>query len=555
MREVETIVGLLAVVVVLVMLARRLDIPYPIPLVLGGLTLGFVPGLPRVSMPPELVLLVFLPPLLYSESLTLSWRDFRANLRPIGMLSIGLVAVTTVLVAATAHAVVPGLPWAAAFVLGAIVAPTDEVAVAAVAERLPIPRRLLLIIEAESLVNDAISLVLYRLAAVAVVSGAFSWVSGGGQFLLASVGGVGVGLLVGFGVGRLRRRLTPDPLVENTISLLTPFLAYLPAETLHVSGVLAVVATGLYLGRQGPRFITSATRLQAAGLWGMIDFLLNSLLFILLGLQLRPILGRLAGRPWTALVSEAALVSLCVVVTRIAWVFPAAILPRLLSRRLRASDPMPSWRQMAVVAWTGIRGGISLAAALALPLVTDRGAAFPQRDMLIFLTFAVILSTLVVQGLSLPVLIRRLGLKEDDGVGREEADARLRTSRAGLARLDRMAEAEDLPQEIVDDLRAHLTNRTRRLEARTLGDANEAYEARAGAYRRLRQEILRAERETVVGLRDGSAISDDVMRRLLRALDLEEQRLTLEEEDELEENELEEDEAEEDGLGEEGKAG
>ena len=532
MREVETVVLLLAVVVVLVMLARRLNIPYPIPLVLGGLALGFVPGLPHVAMPPDLVLLVFLPPLLYSESLTLSWRDFRANLRPIGMLSIGLVAMTTVLVAVTAHAIVPGLPWAAAFVLGAIVAPTDEVAVSAIAERLPMPHRLLTIIEGESLVNDAVSLVLYRLATAAVVTGAFSWLSGGLGFLLASAGGIGIGLAVGTGVAWIRRRLRPDPLIENTISLLTPFVAYLPAETVHVSGVLAVVATGLYLGRQGPRFVTSATRLQAGALWRMIDFLLNSLLFILLGLQLRSILDRLAGHPWTALVTEAALLSVCVILARIAWVVPANCLPRLLARRGRARDASLPWQQTVVIAWTGIRGGISLAAALAIPLTTGGGTAFPQRDMLIFLTFAVILSTLVVQGLSLPALIRRLGMKEDDLAGREEADARLQASRAGLARLNQMAEAEDLPEEIVSDLREHITNRTQRFEARTRGDANEDYEARAATYRRLRHEIVNAERKTVVSLRDASAISDAVMRRLQRALDLEEQRLATEEESE-----------------------
>ena len=532
MREVETIVGLLTVVVVLVMLARRLNVSYPIPLVLGGLALGFVPGLPRVTMPPDLVLLVFLPPLLYSESLSLSWRDFRANLRPISLLSIGLVAMTTVLVAATAHAVVPGLPWAAAFVLGAIVAPTDEVAVAAVAEHLPIPRRLLIIIEAESLVNDAISLVLYRLAAAAVVTGAFSWLSGGLQFILASVGGVGFGLAVGFGVNRLRRRLAPDPLTENTISLLTPFLAYLPAESLHVSGVLAVVATGLYLGRQGPRFITSATRLQGGALWRMIDFLLNSLLFILLGLQLHPILSRLSGRSWTTLASEAALVCLCVILSRIVWVIPSAYLPRLLSRRLREQAPLPSWQQIAVVAWTGIRGGVSLAAALAIPLLTNRGTPFPQRDMLIFLTFAVILTTLVLQGGTLPLLIKRLDLKEDDLVSREETDARLRAARAGLDRLNQIAASEEVPEEIVADLREHVTNRMERYEARTQGSANKEYETRATIYRRLRKEILMAERETVVGLRDASAISDDVMLRLQRMLDLEEQRLALEEEGE-----------------------
>ena len=529
MREVEIIVGLLAAVAVLVMLARRLDIPYPIPLVLGGLALGFVPGLPPVAMPPDLVLLVFLPPLLYSEALTLSWRDIKANLRPIGLLSIGLVAVTAVLVAVTAHAVVPGLPWAAAFVLGAIVAPTDEVAVAAIAEQLPIPHRLLVILESESLVNDAISLVLYRLAATAVVVGTFSWLSGSFQFLLASFGGVGIGLAVGAAVSWGRRRLAPDPLIENTISLLTPFLAYLPAEALNVSGVLAVVTTGLYIGRQVPRFVTSGTRLQTVGMWRMIDFLLNSLLFILLGLQLHPILNRLTDRPGSTLLLDAAAVSLCVIVTRIIWVTVESTLPRLLSRR--ALRTAPTWKEATVVGWTGIRGGISLAAALAIPLLTSKGAPFPQRDMLIFLTFAVILSTLVLQGLSLPVLIKKLNLKEDEVVAQEEIAAHLQASQAGLARLEEIAKSETLPEEIVADLREHLTNRTQRFEARTKGTVHAGYEERATVYRRLRREVVDAERRTVVRLRDQSAISDELMQRLQRTLDLEEQRLATEEDD------------------------
>jgi len=524
LQEVETIVGLLVVVVILVMLARRLNIPYPIPLVLGGLALGFVPGLPHIAMPPDLVLLVFLPPLLYSEALTLSWRDFRANLRPISLLAFGLVAMTTLIVAVVAHAVIPGLPWAAAFVLGAVVAPTDEVAVSAVAERLKLPHRLLVIIEAESLVNDAVSLVLYRLAAAAVVTGTFSWLSGGFQFLINSCGGVGIGLVVGYGVSQLRRHLKPDPLIENTISLLTPFIAYLPAESLHVSGVLSVVTTGLYLGRLGPRYITSATRLQAGTLWRMIDFLLNSLLFILLGLQLHTILNQLSGRSWPTVISEAITISLSVILARIVWIVTCTYLPRLINMKRRLAS-LPPWQQMSVIAWTGIRGSVSLAAALAIPALTARGAAFPQRDMIIFVTFVVILSTLIVQGLSLPILINRLNLVEDDGFAHEESDARLQAAHAGLARLEEIAEAETLPEEIVADLRSHINNRTQRFEARADGNANQEYEARAAIFQRLRNEIVNAERKTVVSLRDQSVISDDIMLRLLRTLDLEEQRL------------------------------
>ena len=525
MEKIEVLAGLLAVVVLLVLLARQIAIPYPIVLVVGGLALGFVPGLPRVAMPPDLVLIVFLPPLLFAQAVTFSWRDFVAHIRPILLLAVALILATTGLVAIVAHAAIPGLPWAPAFALGAIVAPTDAVAASAIAQRLQIPRSTLTILTGESLVNDGAALVAYKLAVIAAVTGQFSAVHAGGQFLLSSLGGIAVGLAVGWAIGWVRRRMQPEPTVENTISLLSPFAAYLPADALGVSGVLAVVALGLYLGRQGPRFVTASTRLQAGAIWGMIDFLLNGLLFILVGLQLRPILEHVASQHLPRLLMQAVLLSLTVIAVRFVYVFTTNSLSDILRR---ANTPKSPWQQVAVVAWTGMRGGISLAAALALPLTVSGNVAFPQRDLLIFLTFTVILSTLVLQGLSLPWLIGRLGLSDDGAAAQEEAQAMQQATQAALDRLNEMAQAEDLPSELVEDLRGHFAHMTARFAARADGSGDKEREDWAATLHRLRGEMIAAERRTVVCLRDDNTISDDVLQRIQKALDLEEQRLGME---------------------------
>jgi Na+/H+ antiporter len=324
--------------------------------------------------------------------------------------------------------------------------------------------------------------------------------------------------------------MKPDPTVENTISLLTPFAAYLPAEALNVSGVLAVVAIGLYLGRQGSRFITASTRLQAGAMWGMIDFLLNGLLFILVGLQLRPILDSVVGLHLPRLLLQALLLSLTVIAARILWVVVVTYLPRLLNKHLRERDPVPPWQQIAIVAWTGMRGGISLAAALALPLATSGMSEFPQRDLLIFLTFTVILATLVIQGLSLPLLIQSLGLRDDGAGAQEEAHARQHATQAALDRLSQLAAAEDLPRDLVEDLRGHFTHMNARFSARADGNGDEERESWAATLHRLRREMITAERRTVISLRDDGTISDDVLQRIQRALDLEEQQLGMEDE-------------------------
>src|ERR671910_1846352 len=486
MPEIEAILVLLAAVAALATLANRVKIPYPILLVLGGLVLGFVPGLPQVELEPDVVFLLFLPPLLYVSALFTSWRDFRANLRPISLLAVGLVLTTTCIVAAVAHWAV-GLPWASAFVLGAIVSPTDAIAATSVAQRLGVPRRIVTVLEGESLVNDATGIVAYRIAVAAVVFGTFSLWQAGLQFVIGAIGGIAVGVATGLLVIWARRHVADDPDIQNTVSLLTPFAAYLLAEEpshwaweqlglpgeFAFSGVLAVVATGLYLGRRGPDVISPETRLQGYAFWELVTFLLNGMIFSLIGLQLSGIMERLSeGTEYTAteLVFYGVLISLAVILARFLWVFPATYVPRWFSRTLRERDPSPPVRQVTVIAWTGMRGVISLAAALALPLTIGGEAPFPGRDLILFLTFCVILATLVVQGLSLPALIRTLGL-EDDGSGeREETKGRIHVAQAALARLEEL-EGEGWGREDPPGRgRALYTYRRSRFAARFDGD-------------------------------------------------------------------------------------
>jgi monovalent cation/hydrogen antiporter len=543
LQQIEIILGLLLAVAALATLATRLKIPYPILLVLGGSALGFVPGLPQVELDPELVFLLFLPPLLYVSAIFTSWRDFRANIRAISLLAVGLVLMTTFVVGAVVHAVT-GLPWAAAFVLGAIISPTDAIAATTVAQRLGVPRRIVTILEGESLVNDATGIVAYRVAVAAVVTGAFSIWEAGLQFVVGAAGGIAFGFAVGWLVVWARRHLSEDPSVQNIVSLLTPFVAYLAAEELphslwemlhelygvpgdlHFSGVLAVVTTGLYLGRKGPYIISSGTRLQGYATWELITFLLNGLIFILIGLQLRSVVEGLDEYTTGEIISYAVLVSLTVILVRIIWVFPATYVPRWAIRHIRERDPSPPWRSVSVVAWTGMRGVISLAAALALPLQTAAGVPFPFRDLIIFLTFCVILATLVVQGLSLPVLIRALGL-EDDHIGdKEETHGRIQVAEAALQRLDELADEDWVREDTTERIRDLYTYRRNRFASRFDGDSD-GVEERSAAYQRLMVELLGAQRMRLIRLRDEGRIGDEVMHRIERDLDLEESRLEL----------------------------
>jgi Na+/H+ antiporter len=516
------LLALLAAVAGLMVLAPTLRIPYPILLVLGGLVLGFVPGVPEVTLPPQLVLVGVLPPLLYSGGFFTGLRELRANARPIALLSLGLVAVTMTVVAVVAHAAIDGLGWPAAFVLGAVVAPTDPIAATAIARRLGVPRRLVTIVEGESLVNDASALVLYRAAVVAVVSGTFSFWDASLRFVGSVAGGVAVGLVVGWLVALVRIRLDNIP-AEIAISLLTGYLAYIPAQALHVSGVLAAVTVGVYLGWRSPELSTPAMRMQGNAVWETLLFLMNALLFALVGMQLRPILDALSGRSTGGLIRDAVLVTATVMLVRIAWIFPFTYGPRWAFRSVRERDPYPPWQYPAAISWMGMRGAVSLAAALALPLETDSGAPFPARALIIFLAFTVILGTLVVQGLSLPGVIRLLRLEDDGLEEKENAKARIYAAEAALARLDELAGEDWVRDDTAERMRGLYTFRRSRFEARFGED--DSIEQRSADYQRLRRELLEAERAAVVALRREGRIADEVMRRIERDLDLEDTRL------------------------------
>ena len=518
------LVGLLTAAAALLATADLIRIPYPILLVLGGLGLGFVPGVPTIELPPDLVLVAILPPLLYGTAFFTSLRELRVNVRPITLLAIGLVLMTMLAVAVVAHAVIPGLSWPTAFVLGAIVSPTDPTAATAIAQRLGLPRRLVALIEGESLVNDGTALVAYRFAVAAVVTGSFSLAAASGRFLLNVVGGIAVGLAVGFVLRQVRRRLDNPP-VEITISILSGFFAYLPAQAIGVSGILAAVTVGIYMGWYTPELTTPQTRLQGVAVWEILFFLLNALLFALVGLQLPSILDALSGTPTGTLIRDAVIVTAVVMLARFAWIFPTTYLPELLRRGARGRYSPPAWQSSTILAWSGMRGAVSLAAALALPLTTDNGAPFPDRDLIVFLTFAVILGTLVVQGLTLPGLIRLLDLEDDRVPEKEDAKARIHAAEAALERLEELIDEEWVREDTAERLRGLYTFRRERFAARFEPERDRSIEDRSADYQRLRHELLEAERRAVLELRRAGRIDDEVMRRVVRDLDLEDARL------------------------------
>jgi monovalent cation/hydrogen antiporter len=539
----ELVLVLLAVAAVLRMVADRLRTPYAALLVAGGLLLAFVPGLPDVELSPDTLFLVFVPPLLYAGSRQFPLRDFRRQAGPIVRLSVVMVVVSTVAVAVVAHGLDPAFTWPAAFTLGAVVSPPDPVAVLSVMRSVRVPQAIESILEGEGLLNDATALVIYRIAAGVAVTGVFSPPRAAAQFLFAGAGGIAVGLSLAVVVLRLQQWVRSVPVVQSTVSLLTPFAAYLLAESLGASGVLAVVAAGMYIGRVAARVVGPETRLQNEAMWTIVTFLLESLVFILVGLELPHVTGALQHYSLAELVREAALVSLCVVLVRLAWVMPSAYLGRFVGRWLRLShDPLPPWRWVAFIGWAGLRGGDSLVIALAVPLTTVSGAPFPARDQILFITFGVIFVTLVLQGPTLAPLIRALSIhqdeREDDD---EEAHARLIALEAALRALADPAVTGSSRPEIVRYLEQRYRQRARRWAARESRQlegrpheflqghaiaapshgAGELDEQRILEYRRLRSQSIDAERRAVIALRDQSVIGDGVLRRIQRDLDLE----------------------------------
>ncbi len=508
--------ALLAALVAMLAFAARRHMPVSVFLVAGGLLLGFVPGLPSLQLPPDLVLVAILPPLLYSAAFFTGLRDLRANLRPITLLSVGLVAVTTVGVALVAHAAISGLSWAAAFTLGAIVSPTDALATTEVVRRLNVPRRITSVLEGESLVNDGMALVLYKTAVAAAVAGAFSLWDASWHLVVNVVGGIAVGLAVGYVVRQIRRRVDDTP-TEVTIALLSGYLAYLPASAIGVSGVLAAVTIGVYMGWYTPQLTTVETRLSGNAFWEILVFLVNALLFALIGLQLHVIAGRIAIT--ASLIGQAVIITGAVIAIRIVWVPIFTYLPRYLFRSVRERDPYPPWQAPVVLAWAGVRGAVSLAAALALPI------GLPERELILFITFVVILGTLVVQVLTLPALVQVLGFEDDGSAEREDAKARIKAAEAGLARLEELAGEDWVHEDTAERIRGQYRFRSNRFRARYDGNDDDGVEERSTRYQRLRRELLDAERQAVVALRNDGMITEEVMQRVQRDIDLEDSRL------------------------------
>jgi Na+/H+ antiporter len=494
-------------------LARRLRIAEPIPLLLGGVALGFVPGLPPVELEPDIVFLLFLPPILFAAAYFTPIQDLRANVRPILLLAVGLVLFTTVVVGAVAYVLVPGMQWAVALTLGAIVAPPDAVSASAVLQRLGVPRRVVTILEGESLINDATSLILYRMALVFVATGTLSLVGAGVSFVIVGLGGLAVGAVVGVVITRTLFK-TGDPTLEIIVSLIAPIAAYLSAELLGVSGVLATVVAGLITGRRAARVFSPDARLMGLGVWTALLWAINAFVFMLIGLQLPKILADLSEWAPAELLGLGLAIALAAILARIVWVFPATYLPRLLSRRVRDRDPSPPPQAIFILSWAGMRGVVSLAAALALP------PTFPHRDMILFLTFSVIVATLIGQGLTLPGLARRLGVVAASGPDTEEAVARLAAVEAALGKLEELREDYPGHLPLIDQMRDSFDHEASHVWPNAEGPRDEA-ELELLEHRAIRSAVLVAEREAVIRLRDDGVIDDVTLRAIERDLDLE----------------------------------
>lgn len=521
---------LLLAIAALSVIAGFIPVPRPIVYVLGGIGLAWIPRFPAVTLNPDFFFLCFLPPLLFSDGWLMPLREFRQAKRPILILATGLVVITTLVVGVVAHWIVPGLPWPMAFALGAVISPTDAVAIDAITERLEVPTRVSIVLKGESLMNDATGLVGFKFALVAMTVGAVSLRTVALDFVLLAAGGLALGIAIAYGIGKLRdllKRPGEDPMIEVTLSLLTPYAAYLAGEAVHVSGILAVVASGLYSGWRDPLKMSAETRQLTWSVWSTVLFWLNGFVFVMLGLQFPQLLAGVgADYGWLQLLGYAVAIAGAAMILRIAWFFPGAYLPFLLSRRVRENEKPPSWQAVFVGGWAGIRGAVTLAAALSIPLVLPNGSPFPARRLVIFLSFGVIAITLLVQGTTLAWLIRRLGLRGDGLLQREEHMARTAAVQAGLNELRSLATDATSPERAsaLGHVVAEYEQRLAELveEGAKRADAHE----RRASERKYRLAALLAERRTVDDLWRQRQITDEVHRPLQHLLDYEERMLT-----------------------------
>jgi len=524
---IQVLVLLLIVIAAVAVVAVRLKIPPAILLVLTGVVLALVPGLPAVRLAPEFVLLFVLPPVVYSSAVAMSWREFRFNLRPISLLAVGCVLFTTIAAAAATHWLL-GFSWPVGFVVGAIVSPPDAVAPLSIARRMQLPRRILVILEGEGLANDASALILYRFAVAAVGAGAFSLSQAAGMFAAILCGEILWGIGVGWLMLRLRRWVH-DPRIEVMLSILTPFVAYWPPQHLGGSGVLATVTAGLYISWNGLRLISAATRLQGIFFWDFLIYLTEGMVFLITGLQARTLIAGIHGESLLDLAVSAAIVCAVVILARFVWIFPATYLPRWLIPSIARADPAPPWQWPFALAFTGVRGMVSLAAALAIPLTTESGQLFPDRDLILFLTFSVILVTLVGQGLMLPAVIRALGLanagrRERHADRVEEFSARRRAIEAAIERLDELARQRKLSADVVQPMRASQRDRLKHVEHRIDGD--DGHKRLIELHDEIEFLLIEAERQQINDLYRSGRLKDEARRRIERELDLREAQLT-----------------------------
>ena len=535
LSTVQLFVGLLVVISVIAFVAVRLKVPASILLVLAGVGLGLPSALPNVVLSPEVVLLLVLPPIIYSASVAMSWNEFKSSLRPIALLAIGCVVFTATAVAAAAHYLM-GFSWQLGFVLGSIVSPPDAVAPLSIARRLHLPRRIVVILEGEGLANDATALILYRFAVAAVGGSAFSFTSAIGAFIAILIGELIWGIVVGWLMLRLRRWVG-DTRVEIMLSVLTPFLAYWPPELLGGSGVLATVTTGLYISWNGLRLISAPTRLQGIFFWDFLIYVIEGMIFLLTGLQAHTLVSGLKTHALPDLAISGAIVSAVVIVTRFVWMYPATYLPRLLSPSLARRDPSPPWQWPFILAFTGVRGIVSLAAALAIPLTVSDGSPFPDRDWILVLAFVVVLVTLVGQGLTLPWVVRALGLastgrREREEQRIEEFQTRQQAIEAAGRRLDGLAADPDVPPEIIARLRSHHLQRIEQILQRACDTDEQRRRISQGDGFEL--QLLSAERELINAKYREGTLKDETRRRLERELDLRDAQLaSLRNEDDL----------------------
>jgi Na+/H+ antiporter len=529
MQNIATVIILLAVITALAQITDLIRIPYPILLVLAGIGIGLIPGLPRINLSPDVVFLIFLPPILYSAAWMTSWSDFKAAKRPITLLAIGCVIFTTCAVAAVAHYFIPGIGWAEGFVLGAIISPPDAIAATASTKGLHVPKRVVTILEGESLVNDSTGLIAYRFAVAAVVTGTFSLWEASYTFLIVAAGGILLGLGLAY-IFKWIHRITPDnPTTDTTLTFVASFLAYLFAEMVHLSGVLAVVACGLYTSQYSSSVFSQKTRLQAYGAWDTVLFILNGIVFILIGLQL-PYLWEKINNDWSmpTLIGYGAIISAAVIIGRIIWVYPATFIPGWLNRSIREGKTELNVRLATVVAWSGMRGVVSLAAALALPLTMTGSKPFPNRDLIIFLTFCVIFSTLVLQGLTLRPLIKMLGIKADGDLHDKEREVRLRIAAIVIEHIEENYSL-GVNDEILNQIKTKYEIRIQRLRKEE-PDARKLSDEQLDQLHKLQQELISIERSHLIALRRQATVSDEIVRKIEYELDLEETRLILERE-------------------------